>query len=1194
MEASELFDICRELATTPPGAEATSRLHQVLVLTCAEGCRQQGGAFGNLFAQVDFLCKRIGLSTQLTFDVQTARRHTKSVQPIGEADWPYDVMAVVRLVSAVFRADVPGTLLQLLPSDTRPRRKRLRINKDYLRCIVDRVEPDFIYAHTDDGPLVVDYRNTDDGRDLAYLAKVLRPGMQMNLLDSHVAEADDGPTVVVPTIVVVEPDFLIDISSLAACFTNYGHHTLLYTLNRLKDSPNTQAILIGNFAGTALDDIIRLQREDKNYEALSDDEVTARSLRRYFREQALRLLACGDFDATQFKQLAVEQVRNIRQAVAIIGSTAKSFLLEPSFVSERLGVQGRVDLMSDIMPEAPQHYAAGTPRTLLVEQKSGRNFKIERDSHDSHGMQVETHYVQLLLYFGVLRYNFGLSDRQVDMRLLYSRYPAAKGLLTVNYYRTLLREALRLRNQIVATELLIAREGFGRITPLLTADYIYKGIARDTFFQRYVEPGVNRLSSQLRSLTPLERTYYERMLTFVYREQLASKIGSAEMRLHHSGGSTADLWQMSLAEKMEAGNIIIGEATTASHPTPPASPPAPLQGERGVYRPTNNNHHQLEKGVVTLKIHDYTLPSPLGEGSGVRLPEPGILNFRRGDMVFLYAFEGEPDARHSVLFKATLQEIGTDTVTLVMADAQQNADLFDPSQRRLWAVEPSSKDVGTVSHIRSLHQFITSAPDRRNLLLGQRPPRANTGLRLSRSYHPDYDEVLLRIKQARDYFLLVGPPGTGKTSMALRFMVEEEGQENILLMAYTNRAVDEICSMLCDAGKAFLRLGKEASCDARFCSYLLDVALADSQHLSDAQQLVDATPIIVSTTSMLLAQPWVLQLKRFALAIVDEASQILEPGLVGLLSHDAVERFVLVGDHKQLPAVVQQAPEQSMVTEQCLRDIGLDDCRQSLFERLLRWERQQGRTSFIGTLHAHGRMHPQVAQFPISHFYQREELHAVPLPHQCEADLGYDLPARDHLDELLKTRRVLFLPPSPSPLPLPKGRGEVSLAAPFPSENLYTPRPLGRGRGEGLGAEAESCLVADLLTRIHRFTASHFNPAKTVGVIVPYRRQIAQIRQALTAMASPLAPMATDICIDTVERYQGSQRDVIIFSFGVTHRFQLDFLTASTFADDDGTLVDRKLNVALTRARRQMIIVGQPDVLSHVTLFRQLIDSYRE
>ncbi|MBO4812509.1 MAG: ATP-binding protein [Prevotella sp.] len=1180
MEASELFDICQDLAANPPGAEATSQLHQVLVLTCAEGCRQQGGAFGNLFSQVDFLCKRLGLSATQTFDVQTARRHTNSGHPIDPADWPYDVMAVARLVSAVFRADVPGTLLQLLPVNERPREKGLRINKDYVRCIVDRVEQDFIHAHTDDGPLVVDYRNTDDGRDFAYLQKLLRPGMQMNLLDSHVDDqrADLAP-VVVPTIVVVEPDFLIDISSLAACFTDYGHHALLYTLNRLKENANTQAILIGNFAGTALDDIIRLQREEKNYDALTDEDIAARSLRRFFREQALRLLACSDFDATQFKQMAVEQVKNIREAVKIIGNAAASFLLEPSFVSEHLGVQGRVDLMSDISPDAAQR------GTLLVEQKAGRNYKIEYGSHDSHGLQVETHYVQLLLYYAVLRYNFGLSDRRVDMRLLYSRYPAAKGLLTVNYYRTLLREALCLRNKIVATELLIARDGFGRIAPLLTVDFIYKGYARDAHFHRYVEPPVVQLSRHLAMLSPLERTYYERMLTFVYREQLAAKIGSAEMRLHHSGGSTADLWQMSLAEKIETGNIIIGhvpsQETLPQVPTGPTPSPSLQGGEQIVLLQIN----QMASLYTPLPTREGMGEGPMGLEGPVG-PLSGLLNFRPGDMVYLYAFRGEPDVRHSVLFKATLKELGTDTVTLVMTDVQQNADLFNPAQQRLWAVEHAGNDVGTGSAIRSLQQFITSCPDRRQLLLGQRPPRANTGLRLSRNYHPDYDEVLLRIKQARDYFLLVGPPGTGKTSMALRFMVEEEEQGNILLMAYTNRAVDEICDMLCQAGKAFLRIGRTASCDERFRPYLLDVALANSQHLSDAQQLVDTTHIIVSTTSMLLSQSWVLQLKHFALAIVDEASQILEPGLMGLLSSEAVERFVLVGDHKQLPAVVQQAPEQSVVTEQCLRDICLDDCRHSLFERLLRWERQQGRTSFIGTLHAHGRMHSAVARFPLTHFYQREELHAVPLPHQREDDLGYDLPARDHLDELLKTRRILFIDTAPAPSNLPQ------LGEAFPATSSCGAASPSWERLEGAGAGLEGDLVADLLNRIYRFTASHFIPSRTVGVIVPYRRQIALIRQAM--VGTPLEQIGSDICIDTVERYQGSQRDVIIFSFGVTHRFQLDFLTASTFADDDGTLVDRKLNVALTRARRQMIIVGQSSVLNHVPLFRQLIDSYSD
>ena len=67
----------------------------------------------------------------------------------------------------------------------------------------------------------------------------------------------------------------------------------------------------------------------------------------------------------------------------------------------------------------------------------------------------------------------------------------------------------------------------------------------------------------------------------------------------------------------------------------------------------------------------------------------------------------------------------------------------------------------------------------------------------------------------------------------------------------------------------------------------------------------------------------------------------------------------------------------------------------------------------------------------------------------------------------------------------------------------------------------------------------------------------------------------------------------IPISFAVSHRYQLDFLTATTFTDEDGTLVDRKLNVALTRARRQMIITGRPDLLKYVPLFQQCITLYQ-
>jgi superfamily I DNA and/or RNA helicase len=196
-------------------------------------------------------------------------------------------------------------------------------------------------------------------------------------------------------------------------------------------------------------------------------------------------------------------------------------------------------------------------------------------------------------------------------------------------------------------------------------------------------------------------------------------------------------------------------------------------------------------------------------------------------------------------------------------------------------------------------------------------------------------------------------------------------------------------------------------------------------------------------------------------------------------------------------------------------------------------------------------MHPDVAYFPFLHFYREEQLRAVPLPHQQETDIGYDLPAEDALDEQLKTRRVLFI---------------------------------------RTGAEAQ--LVADLLHRIYRFTQDRFDPAKTVGVIVPYRRQIALIRQAISGRPELLA-QGNNITIDTVERFQGSQRDVIIYALGVTYRYQLDFLTATTFTDADGTLIDRKLNVALTRARKQMIIVGRPDILNCVPLFKQLVQGYQ-
>ena len=1117
--AHELFSRIADILSAPSEAQALI-MHETLVITCHEGLKNTRHGFGNLSSQVESLCRQHNIAPQDIVAIQKMRRHSNSNAPILPEDVAYDCRALAIFVSAVVQEAIPSFLVGKIPARGRTTENIQITNYRYIRCIVREWDDSTIQVavtnqDSSEELLMVDYMNTPDYIDFSYLRPMLREGMQLNLLDCTVTRKK-----VIPRLIVVEPDYLIDISTIANCFESYGHHPLLFTVNRLTPRLSNKHIVLGNFAGSALDDII-------NHPAEYDIKETFRS---NFREKALDYATCPDFDAASFKQDAERQVENIKGIVDEIFQTfdREKAILEPSFVCERLGIQGRVDLMT-------------TDLKLLVEQKSGKNTFIERKYKNPHGsLHVEKHYVQVLLYYGILQYNFQLSPKNAHIQLLYSKYPLPDGLLEVEPLQKLIREAIRFRNQAVATEFWMADNGFDRMLPLLTPQTLNVEKQNDNFYNRYLLPQLTETLAPLHQLNDLERAYFTRMMTFVIKEQLVSKVGVQE----GVGNSNADLWNMPLAEKKETGNIYTGLTI--------------IEKERS----SSFNGYD----TITLAI-----------------PQQGedfLPNFRRGDMIYLYAYKKNeaPDVRKSILFKGSLQEIHGDRLVVHLNDGQQNPDLISGDY---FAIEHAGSDIGGTSAIRSLYTFITSNEERRQLLLGQRVPCVDKSLTLSHSYHPDYDEIILKAKQAQDYFLLIGPPGTGKTSQALQFLVREQlvekskvqsskfkVQSSILLLAYTNRAVDEICNMLTENELDYIRIGNEFSCDPKYSDHLLKEVLDDNATLNSIKSTIADARIIVATTSTMNSNAALFNIKHFNLVIIDEASQILEPNIIGLLTvqhaeRRAIDRFILIGDHKQLPAVVQQQDTlEAEETNNLLKDIHLLSCANSLFERLILTERAAGRTDFIGTLHKQGRMHPDIADFANRKFYAREQLECVPLAHQLEQTLNYNEASEDETDDVLKAHRMIFIPSKPC--------RQLNI-----SEKVNT---------------EEARIITDLLRRLYRQLGKNFDPQKSVGVIVPYRNQIAMIRKEIEKLG---IPELEEISIDTVERYQGSQRDIILYSFTIQSRYQLDFLTANTFYED-GQPIDRKLNVAITRARKQLILTGNEQTLRHNQLFAELIDYIKE
>ena len=1080
----------------------------------------------DLSARISFIAAKTGLSVGEqnrlhTFRLTSNQILNRCLEPNREK-LLRDVKTLAFLVRKLSGENIPDELYRLLPrADATylvapPARERVR----RMRVCFQYADEQYLYVtpldEVSERPYLVRYNIPQINEEFAETCKLLWQHAQMNLLDVAIDETG----ILTPSFIVLEPDYLIDISSLAECFRDYGHHPGNYFLSRMQPIENARPLLLGNIANLFLDEWIHAPNEDIDYRTC---------MQKAFRRYPIELAACPDLrdreKERQFFDDCKLHFEHIRETVNDTFHTAgyeldkTDAVLEPSYICEALGLQGRLDYMQRDM-------------SSFIEMKSGK-----ADEYAIRGKvePKENNKVQMLLYQAVLQYSMGMDHRKVKAYLLYTRYPL---LYPSRPSWAMVRRVIDLRNRIVADEYGIQLhnnpEYTARKLEEINASTLNERGLRGRFWETYLRPPIDRFQEKLQRLSAIEKSYFYAVYNFLTKELYTSKSGDVD---YEGRTGAASLWLSTLAEKCEAGEIIYNLRIRENHAA---------------------DEHKAYLLLVRSDFEEKELPETVADNDIQNV----LPNFRQGDAIILYERNcGTDNVTNKMVFKGNIEHLTDHEISIRLRATQQNPSVLPADS--LYAIEHDTMDTTFRSMYQGLYAYLSATQERRDLLLAQRPPKFDESLdSLVSQAKDDFTRVALKAQAAQDYFLLIGPPGTGKTSCALKKMVEtfhaDKGAQ-ILLLSYTNRAVDEICKSLASIRPAvdFIRVGSELSCDETYRTHLIENELASCNRRSEVYERIRSCRIIVGTVAAISGKPELFRLKHFNVAIIDEATQILEPQLLGILcargeeGGNAIDKFILIGDHKQLPAVVLQSSEQSAIYEESLMSIGLTNLKDSLFERLYRncTARQSSLTSHpsYDMLCRQGRMHPEVALFANRAFYGGR-LIPVGLPHQ--------------LEDSDTVCRLAFYPSIP--------------------EKTGTSTKINH---------SEARIVADLVARIYEDCRIDFDEARTLGIITPYRSQIALIKKEIAALG---IPALNRIMVDTVERFQGSERDVIIYSCCINSYFQLKFV--SNLTEEDGTLIDRKLNVALTRARKQMFVTGVPKYLKSNPLYESLLNlmEYKE
>ncbi|GAB5464993.1 MAG: AAA domain-containing protein [Candidatus Kapaibacteriales bacterium] len=940
-----------------------------------------------------------------------------------------------------------------------------------------------IFANGDIEPLELAMSGVWAGQSNSYWRD-----LELNLIDFK-STSKNGQTVFYSTrksIVVMEPDYLVDVSEIASCFDMYGSDIGSYLLKRYVNDTSSQAMLLGNMVNTLFDEMI-----------VDHVEQSKRSFDEYY-EQIIKSSGISLFvhikRKTLNKSILINTLKihyeNIKTAISTLDTSMLT--TEPSFISITYGLQGRLDLLSEKEGKLKEIYElkSGKP------PQSSLNLKFKRGRFFS-SIAWPSHYAQIIGYNLLLDSAF--EGRAGSSYVVYSKTPLDT-IRNINTTITSKQNFILQRNQFVIEE---RANILGTFKPD-KALRVYLDTA-PVYSKNDVKQSLNHLDK----LDEVEKKYYEGISRFISAETYAGRIsGDAEQV-----NSTRDKAFSSIWKKREDSN---------------ASSSNTLENLKFLSIDTQKNH-------IVLKRSDNN-----------------DVSLRKGDAVILYSLVknqlGFWDFSGSVV-KASILEIDESNVKLTLRNKLLPAETI--TERTRWNLSSDYFD----KVIRKIHPeaFQYTSQYWFKYDIGQLPPEFDSIDQSAQSYLQNLKKATDEQRQyladaimAKNYFLLQGPPGTGKTRYFISVLLDyynRHTEKKILVTAFTNRAVDEICSSLSpSAKKNTIRISSRENSEVQ---ELLLVNISDEIGTQRTYAKLLKTNIIAMTVSSAVSKSEIFEFFDFDLVIVDEAGQLPEYMTSGIFSR--IKKKILVGDQKQLPPIT------SVQNDKLHIDLGFTMVKpeESYFSRMI--ELCQNKTTDKDILF-------EKAYRSLS-FQGR----------MCQ-------PIMDAANYL-------------------SYEGQLQMLDPLTANGLSNIRIDGTGLQYGINlintdgaTEKNSFFEAVKCIELVEKLASNYSSLKgnEIGILSPFRIQCTTIRNLLKNKG------IDNVTVDTVERYQGSQRDHIILSMATKDLNYLDMAVSEyNYTSKSGEIItiDRKLNVALTRARATFTILGDLKILYNKSYYRKLIDN---